>query len=97
NKGDTFLSMAVPLITGSPAFGKSSVLFVTWDEGEGSSSDGPIGFIAVGATVKGGGYASSIQYDHSSTLRSLAESFGLAPLPGAQTATDLRDLFTTFP
>ena len=97
SKGDTFLSNAVPMITGSASFGTSSVLFVTWDEGESSSSDGPIGFIAVGANVKGKGYSNMIKYDHSSTLRTIEEIFGLPLLRGAQKATDLADLFTSFP
>jgi hypothetical protein len=95
--GDTWLSKAVPAITGSPAFGTRSVLFVAWDEGDGSTSDGPIGFIAVGTHVKGNGYASMVPYDHSSTLRSLEEIFRLPYLRAASTATDLSDLFTTFP
>jgi hypothetical protein len=96
SKGDTFLSTAVPAILGSPAFGTHSLLIVVWDEGEGSTSDGPIGFIAVGSMVKSG-YASPVVYDHSSTLRSLEEIFGVPPLRAAKSATDLADLFTTFP
>jgi hypothetical protein len=97
--GDTWLSNAVPAIIHSAAFGNDSVLFVAWDEGDLSSSDGPIGFIAVGAKVKGGGYASNVKYDHSSTLRSIEEIFGLPYLRAAGNATtnDLSDLFTQFP
>jgi hypothetical protein len=96
--GDTWLSTAVPAILSSPGFGSDSVLLITWDEGGGIvASDGPIGFFALGAKVKGSGYASSIPYDHSSTLRSIEEIFGLPYLRGAQTATDLADLFTSFP
>jgi hypothetical protein len=95
--GDTFLSKAVPAITGSPTFGNDSVLFVAWDEGEGSTSDGPIGFLALGSMVKGNGYSNTIKYDHSSTLRSLETIFGVPYLRGAQSSNDLSDLFTTFP
>ncbi len=97
-KGDTFLSSAVPMITQSAAFADGGLLFVAWDEGDNSTSDGPIGFIAVGAKVKGGGYNNSIKYDHSSTLRSIQEIFGLSPfLGGAANSNDLADLFTSFP
>jgi hypothetical protein len=97
-KGDTFLSQAVPMITGSAAFADGGLLLVVWDEGDNSTSDGPIGFIAVGAKVKGGGYNNSIKYDHSSTLRSVQEIFGLTPFLGAAaTSNDLSDLFTSFP
>jgi hypothetical protein len=96
NLGDTFLSTTVPMITGSAGFGTHSLVIVTWDEGDGSISDGPIGFIALGAMVKTG-YSNSLQYDHSSTLRSLELIFGAPYLRGAQNATDLSDLFTSFP
>jgi hypothetical protein len=96
-KGDTFLSTAVPAIMNSSAIRDGGVLFITWDEGDLSSSDGPIGFLALGNNVKGGGYPGSVSYDHSSTLRSIEKIFGLSYLRGAATATDLSDLFTTFP
>jgi hypothetical protein len=97
--GDTFLSSSVQMITASPSFAMDSVLFVVWDEGDGSSSDGPIGFIAIGAMVKSAanGYSNTIKYDHSSTLRTIETIFGLPFLRAAQNATDLSDLFTTFP
>jgi len=48
--------------------------------------------------IKGGGYSNSVAYSHSSTLRSLQEIFGVTPLLGdAANATDLSDLFRTFP
>ncbi len=96
-KGDTFLSTAVPPILGSTAISNGGVLFITWDEGDLSSSDGPIGFLALGTNVKGGGYAGGVSYDHSSTLRSVEKIFGLPYLRAASSATDLSDLFTTFP
>jgi hypothetical protein len=95
--GDTWLQSAVPAITTSAAFGNNSVLFIAWDEGDSSTSDGPIGFIAVGANVKPG-YAGPVKYDHSSTLRSIEEIFGLTPyLRAAASSNDLSDLFTSFP
>ena len=48
--------------------------------------------------ARGHGYANTIHYTHSSTLRTLEEIFGVRPLLGdAAHATDLRDLFRTFP
>ena len=94
--GDTWLSAAVPAILGSAAYQHGGLLLITWDEGEGG--DGPIGLIALSSAAKGGGYASTIPYTHSSTLRTLQEIFAVTPLLGdAAQATDLRDLFTTFP
>ncbi len=43
------------------------------------------------------GHASSIAYDHSSTLRTFETIFGVPFLRGAATATDLGDMFTAFP
>ncbi len=67
-----------------------------WDEG--ASGDGPIGMIVVSPKAKGGGYANTIAYDHSSTLRTIEEIFGVTPMLGdAANATDLSDLFVSFP
>ncbi|HEV7950473.1 MAG TPA: alkaline phosphatase family protein, partial [Glaciihabitans sp.] len=94
--GDTWLSKAVPQILASPAYINGGVLFITWDEGEGS--DGPIGMIVLSPNVKGGGYSNSIHYTHSSTLRTVQEIFGVTPLLGdAANATGLDDLFQTLP
>jgi hypothetical protein len=95
--GDAFLSQAIPMIQSSTAYTSGGVVFVAWDEGDNSASDGPIGFIAVGPGVKGNGYAGSVRYDHSSTLRTIEAIFGLPYLRAAQGATDLSDLFSTFP
>ena len=45
-----------------------------------------------------GGYSNAVRYSHSSTLRSLQEIFGVGPLLcDAANATNLSDLFLTFP
>ncbi len=94
--GDTWLSTEVPKILASQAYLNNGALFITWDEG--ASGDGPIGMIVLSPKAKGGGYANSIAYDHSSTLRTVQEIFGITPmLRDAATATDLRDLFVSFP
>ncbi len=94
--GDTWLATAVPAILASPAYQHGGLLLITWDEGEGG--DGPIGMIALSPVAKGGGYATTIRYTHSSTLRTIQEIFDVTPLLGdAAQATDLRDLFTVFP
>jgi phospholipase C len=97
-QGDVWLQTTVPAILNSPAYKNGGVLFITWDEGRGSSSDGPIGMIVLSPHAKGGGYANALPYTHSSTLRTLEEIFGVSPYLGdAANATDLRDLFRTFP
>src|SRR5882724_6003366 len=94
--GDTWLSTEVPKILASQAYLNNGALFIVWDEG--ASGDGPIGMIVLSPKAKGGGYANSIAYDHSSTLRTIQEIFGVNPMLGeAANATDLSDLFVSFP
>ena len=95
-QGDTWLSQQLPSILTSQAYQNGGVVFITWDEGEGG--DGPIGLIALSPDAKGHGYANTIPYTHSSTLRTIQEMLGVTPLLGdAANATDLSDLFQTFP
>jgi hypothetical protein len=95
--GDDWLVQVVPYILNSQAYADGGVLFITWEEGAGGS-DGPLGMLVLSPNAKGGGYSNSTHYTHSSTLRTLQEIFGVTPLLGdAAQATDLSDLFTTFP
>jgi phospholipase C len=99
-QGDTWLSTEVPKILASNAYKNNGALFVTWDEA--GSGDGPIGMIVLSPLAKGGGYNNAIHYDHSSTVRTYQEIFRVGPpanafLRNAATATDLSDLFSTFP
>jgi len=95
HQGDQWLGQTVPLIMNSSVY-KDSAIFIVWDEGAGSVSDGPIGMIAVSPFAKGGGYKAPAHYDHSSTVRTVEEVFGLMPLlANATSATSLSDLFKT--
>src|SRR5260221_332701 len=68
-QGDHWLSLEIPKILASQAYTNNGAIFITWDEGDGSSSDGPIGMIVLSPRAKGHGYASSTHFTHSSTLR----------------------------
>ena len=100
-RSDTWLKQNVPLILESDEYKEGGALFIIWDEAEddGAFSDGPIGMFLRSPFAKGGGrkaYSNSIHYDHSSTLKTLEEIFGVEPLLGAagDSATkDLSDLF----
>lgn len=95
--GDNWLAAEVPRITASVPYKQGGVLFITWDEGEGKS-DGPIGMIVLSQYARGAGYSNTTHYTHRSTLRTVQEIFGVTPLLGdAAKATDLSDLFKTFP
>jgi hypothetical protein len=90
-QGDTWLAENLPMILNSAAF-QNGVVFITWDEGEGT--DGPIGMIVLSPFAKGGGYSNSIHYTHSATLRTWQEIFGVRPFLGdAANGPDLSDLF----
>ncbi len=93
---DDWLSTAIPTIMQSQAYKNGGAIFITWDEGEGG--DGPIGMIVLSPLARGHGYHNAIHYTHSSTLRTMEEIFHVSPyLADAANATDLSDLFSTFP
>jgi hypothetical protein len=95
-QGDSWLAQNLPMILNSEAYKQGGIVFITWDEGEGG--DGPIGLIMLSPDAKGSGYSNTIHYTHSSLLRTLEEIFGVSPMLGdAAQATDLSDLFKTFP
>ena len=78
------------------AYANNGALFILWDEAE--TGDGPIGMLVLSPKAKGKGYQNSIHYTHSSTLRTIEEIFGVTPMLGdAANATDLSDLFVSFP
>jgi hypothetical protein len=103
-QGDAWLKTWIPRIQASAAYQQGGVLLITWDEAEKTpacpGSDCPIGMLLLSPLAKGGGFTSSVAYDHSSTLKSLQRIFGVSPLLRAaagRDVNDLADLFTTFP
>lgn len=94
--GDTWLSNNLPTILNSQAYKNGGAVFLTWDEA--ASGDGPIGMIVLSPAAKGNGYNNAVHYTHSSTVRTIEEIFGATPLlRDAANASDLSDLFATFP
>jgi hypothetical protein len=95
-QGDSWLQTNLPTILGSSAYQNGGAVFITWDEA--ANGDGPIGMIVLSPAARGNGYHNAISYTHSSTLRTMEEIFGVSPFVGdAANATDLSDLFSTFP
>ena len=105
-QGDNFLSQVVPQIMASSAYQNNGVIVIWWDESEddgmagdnGDNFDHTIGEIVISslahANVNGLPYASSINYSHSSDLRTWQEVFQVGPfLRHAQNTPDLSDLF----
>ncbi len=96
NLGDTWLKNNLPAILASQAYANVGAVFIVWDEGSGSSGDNPMGMVLVSPKAKAG-YSNTTHYDHSSTLKTIAEIFGVTPPRASASATDLGDLFTSFP
>lgn len=111
-EGDNAVSRLVPLIMSSKAYQDGGAIILWWDEAEsdGARGDNPDDFkhtlpeIIISPlahpNVNGIPYASSINYSHSSDLRTLQEIFhvkatsGSSPYLGdAANANDLSDLF----
>jgi len=92
-QGDTWLSNELPQILNSPAFQSNGAVFITWDENNFSPTE-PIGMIVLSPLAKGNGYISRVFHDHSSTLRTMQEIFGVRPYLGdVANANTLADLF----
>lgn len=67
----------------------SGVIFLTWDEGEGTTK---MPFLAIGPHVKVG-YAGSVTYNHSSLLKSVEQILEVPILSRVSGANSLSDLF----
>jgi hypothetical protein len=102
-QGDNFLARVVPLIMASNAYQDHGLIVLWWDESEnGDDSSRTLPFIIISQdaqkNVSGTPYSNTIQYSHSSFLRTMQELFNVDPprypwLGGAAIATDLSDLF----
>jgi hypothetical protein len=90
--GDSWLSTELPPIL-SYVSAHAGVVFLAWDEGD---TTGKMPFVALGPTVKAG-HPGAVAYNHSSLVKSIEEILGLPVLAAASSASDLSDLFMTFP
>lgn len=95
-QGDAWLAAEMPKILNSSAYQTGGLLIVTFDEGDGSTGDGPIGALFLSPRIKSPGYVNTNFFDHSSLLRTWQDIFGVGPyLGGAAYAQDMSDLFKT--
>jgi len=98
-QGDDFLATVVPMIMASEAYKNNGAIIIWNDESEGTNADDfnhTIMEILISPLAKGNGYASSLNYTHSSDLKTMQEIFQVGPLLGdAATAgtNDLSDMF----
>ena len=97
-QGDTWLSTAVPALLGAPAFTtQRSLLFITWDENDDTtSSPGPGNQVATLVIADGvpKGFQSRVAYNHYSLLRTIEIAWNLAPLTANDAAASpMSDFF----
>lgn len=88
-QGDTWLSANVPAII-TYVNAHQGALFIVWDEPEGST--GTIPLIVVGPHVKPN-FASSVQYSHSSMVKSFEQILALPTLSTVTSANAFGDFF----
>jgi hypothetical protein len=100
-QGDNFLSQLIPQIQASQAYKNNGAILIWWDETEGGDSSAyTLAETLISPLAKGNAYASTLNYTHSSDVKTLQEIFGV-PAPGGgflgdanNPAThDLSDLF----
>lgn len=87
--GDDWLRGTVGMITGSRSWKPGSVLFITWDEDDGSGDNRVLTLVV---TADRGHAVSRVAYDHYSLLATIEDLLGVPRLANAATAMPLRDL-----
>jgi len=103
--GDNFLSIVIPKIMASKAYKDGGLIVIWWDETEGANDfSRTLGEIIISPLAKGGAFASTKDYTHSSDLNTLQKIFQLtastptgylndAANPSPDGTLDLSDLF----
>ena len=80
-QGDNFLAILIPKIMASSAYQDHGVIILWCDETEGGDTTNyPMPEIIISPLAKGNAYASSVEMNHSSDLKTMEEIFGLAYL-----------------
>ena len=78
-QGDNFLATVVPQIMASQAYQSNGVIIIWFDETEGGDNTNyTLPEIIISPLAKGNAYASSVEYNHSSDLKTMEEIFGLS-------------------
>jgi hypothetical protein len=80
-QGDNFLSIVIPKIMAAPAYQDHGMILLWWDETEGGDNTNyTITEILISPLAKGNAYASNVEMNHSSDIKTMEEIFGLAYL-----------------
>ena len=90
-QGDNFLSKFIPQIMASSAYTNNGAIIIWWDETEnGDTTNQTIGEIIISPLAKGNAYASTLEYSHSSDVKTMENIFGLSYLSNAIPAAETR-------
>ena len=95
-QGDNFLSIIIPQIMASRAYKNNGAIVIWYDETEGTNQNDfshTLAEIVISPLAKGNAYDSTLDYTHSSDLKSLEELFGVYA-PGGQFLGDANTLGT---
>ena len=102
-QGDNFLSIIIPQIMASKAYKDNGAIVIWYDESEGTNQNDfshTLPEIVISPLAKGNAYNSTLNYTHSSDLKSMQELFGVSAPGGgllgdanAPGTNDLSDLF----
>ncbi len=77
-QGDNFLATVVPQIMASAAYKDHGAIVIWFDETEGGDTTNyTLPEIIISPLAKGNAYASSVEYNHSSDIRTMEDIFGL--------------------
>jgi hypothetical protein len=88
-QGDNFLSVLVPAIMASPAYQNDGLIIIWCDEAEfGDTTNYTLTEIIISPLAKGNAYASSLEYNHSSDIKTVETIFALPfldnPIPAGE-------------
>jgi phosphatidylinositol-3-phosphatase len=95
-RGDAWLARLFPKLMATRAYQDGGVIFLVWDEGGGYPVGDDPPFLAISPHARPG-YASHVDYDTSSYLKSVQAILGLEPLPCGEdpaAVATMDDLFT---
>ena len=83
-QGDNFLAILVPKIMATTEYQDHGIIIIRWDETEGGDTTNfCMPEILISPLAKGNAYASSVEMNHSSVLKTMEEIFGLSYLSNA--------------
>ncbi len=90
-QGDNFLSILVPKIMDSSAYQNNGLIIIWCDETEsGDATNNTLTEILISPLAKGNAYASSLEYSHSSDIRTVETIFSLPFLANLIPASEVR-------